>query len=484
MRRRRDARALLAAGRSVLERRLGVDTRALAAFRVGLGVVLLVDLGLRARDLVTFYTDAGVLPRAALARLYPGFRTISLHALSGEAWVQAVLFLVAAAFAVALVLGYRTRIATVGSLLVLVSLHARNPLVLNAGDVLLRRLLLWAVFLPLGARWAVDARRDGSHEGTVAGVATAGLLAQVVLVYATNAAFKLRTDVWTGGDAIRYVFALDQFTAGVGPALAAHPGVLEATALGWLGLVCCSWLLLVLTGRARTLLAAAFAAGHLGMLATMDLGVFPLVSLVGLVPFVAPGTWDWVGKHVHPVTPTFDRWLPRRPVPPVSVPFERSGRRIRATVLTVLLVGLLLWNAIAVDVVDRPEPVPAVVEDRAWDMFANPPRAESWVVANATVGSERTVSHRVPAAGVDRPPDGDYPRARWRKYQLKVGAYDERPYAHLARDVCRRWSATVGEPVQTVNLTRVVERTRLDGPDQSRVTDIGSYDCSTGGPVS
>jgi len=47
---------------AALRRRIRIDVRALAAFRVALGVVLLVDLALRARNLTAFYTDAGVLP--------------------------------------------------------------------------------------------------------------------------------------------------------------------------------------------------------------------------------------------------------------------------------------------------------------------------------------------------------------------------------------------------------------------------------------
>ena len=37
-----------------------LDLRSLACFRIGLAAVLLLDLGLRARDLVAHYTQAGV----------------------------------------------------------------------------------------------------------------------------------------------------------------------------------------------------------------------------------------------------------------------------------------------------------------------------------------------------------------------------------------------------------------------------------------
>ena len=146
--------------RRLLARHLGVDTRALAALRVGLGLLLLADLLGRSRDLRAFYTDAGVLPRSTRAAVVSDW-FLSVHALSGDLWWQVLLFLVAGVAAIALTVGYRTRVATAVSWVLLVSLHNRMPVVLNGGDVLLRMVLLWAIFLPLGERWAVDALPDG-----------------------------------------------------------------------------------------------------------------------------------------------------------------------------------------------------------------------------------------------------------------------------------------------------------------------------------
>ncbi|WP_254425860.1 HTTM domain-containing protein [Haloprofundus sp. MHR1] len=284
-------RARLAAA---LTARFGIDTRALAAFRISLGLLLVADLALRARYLEAFYTDAGVLPRALLYDLYPTLSQLSVHTLSGSLWVQALLFLFAGLCGLALLLGYHTRTALLLSFLLLVSLHARNPGVLNGGDSVLRRLLFWGLFLPLGERWSVDAlRRVETPRERAATLASAALLVQVVLVYAVNAVFKLRGDLWLDGEAVRYVLSLQQFTILLGDTLAQFPALLHAFDLLWLGLVVASPLLLVLTGRLRTLLVLAFAGMHVGMLLTMRIGLFPLVSVTALLVFLPPSVWDW-----------------------------------------------------------------------------------------------------------------------------------------------------------------------------------------------
>src|SRR6185312_7530268 len=102
------------------------------------------------------YTDVGLLPRAIAIVEYAQYGFLSLHLLGGTNVTQSVLFVIAAVFAVGLLLGYRTRLMTVVSWILLVSLHNRNPIILDAGDVLLRLLLFWSMFLPLGAAYSID----------------------------------------------------------------------------------------------------------------------------------------------------------------------------------------------------------------------------------------------------------------------------------------------------------------------------------------
>jgi len=115
----------------MIRSRFDVDSRSLAAFRIALGIILLIDLVHRAGSMGLFYTDGGVYPVAAYEATYGQYTGLSLHALSGDLWFQQLLFVVAALFAVAYILGYRTRLVGFVSLLLLLSLQARNPAVLN-----------------------------------------------------------------------------------------------------------------------------------------------------------------------------------------------------------------------------------------------------------------------------------------------------------------------------------------------------------------
>ncbi len=501
---RAHAAHLRARCRDALGDRFGVDARALAALRVALGALLLADLAVRAGDLVALYTDAGVLPRAALHAQHPTLARLSVHALSGAAWVQSLLFLAAAVAAVALALGYRTRLATAVSLLFLVSLHLRNPLVLNAGDALLRRLLFWGLFLPLGGRWSLDAlRRDADPPRRVASVASAALLLQVVVVYTVNAAFKLRGDRWTSGEAMRYVFSLDQLTVRLGDLLAGYPALLEAFDWLWLALICGSVLLVLLTGRARTAFAGLFAAMHLGMALTMRLGLFPLVSVAALLPFLPGSVWDAVEARASAWWDRVpaDRWRDRlRRTGPTGTGLPGTGptgtvrrraptlpawtRQALSAVAAVLLAAMIAWNAASLGYVAAPDAVADAVDpgERGWTMFAPEPRGvDGWyVVVGQLRSGEQVDAFRDAPVRWEPPPDAAdaFPSHRWFVYLLDLRApanADLRP--HFADYVCRQWNGEHDGRLSGVTVYYVEQPTRLDGPEPTRRVELGNYSC-------
>ena len=121
-------------------------------------MLLLCDLAGRARFLRVHYTDEGVLPLDVLTPSASSW-TFSLYWLDGSFAFTATMFGIAAIFALMLLVGWRTRLATVASWALLLSLHYRNIPLCSAGDLIFRLLLFWAMFLPLGACASVDSRR-------------------------------------------------------------------------------------------------------------------------------------------------------------------------------------------------------------------------------------------------------------------------------------------------------------------------------------
>ena len=126
---------------------LSLDLRSLAILRIGLGVLLVLDWLDRVPDLRAHYSDDGILPRQVLDGILP----FSVHLFHGSTWFQGVLAGLAFLLAGLLIVGYRTPVVTLFNWLLLLSVHGRNIAVLQGGDALLRLLLFWGMFLPLGA---------------------------------------------------------------------------------------------------------------------------------------------------------------------------------------------------------------------------------------------------------------------------------------------------------------------------------------------
>ena len=485
--------------RGTISRRIEIDARALAAVRIALGLLVLADLALRSRNLVAFYTDFGVYPRSGFVSNADSLH-LSLHAISGDVWVQALLFLIAAGFAVALTIGYRTSIATAGSWLFLVSLHNRLGGVLNGGDVLLRMLLFWAIFLPLGARWAVDTVHADRRRSTVTSVAGAALLVQVVLVYLVNAAFKLSGDLWLRGQALEYVFSLGQFTILLGDVVSSSPTLLHVLNYVWLAMVLGSVLLLVLTGIWRTGLVFLFIGMHVGMLLTMRLDLFPLISIASLLPFLPTWFWDALEGRLSgtPVASTLGKvpTLLARTLPVVSVAgvppsWRRTKRRVTTVVPLVFLVLILLWNVQYAysDVYGErdllPDEAESVIEltrtDQYWNMFApNPLSTDGWLVAPAQLENGTLVdAFHGGAVTWDRPPDisATYPTARWRKYLVGLWRGDSSHREYFAEYLCRRWNTRHSSPLENVSVYFMEQPTRLRGTEPITKVRLASEYC-------
>ena len=361
-------------GSSLLDRLLGIDLRSLALLRITLGVILLVDLASRARLLTTNYTDAGAHPReVVLVYRAPGTLP-SLHLLAGSTRAEIALFVAAAVAAALLTVGWRTRLATFVSWLLLDSLHSRNLMVLDGGDYLLRFLLFWAIFLPLGAWGALDARRQPPPpRATVCSPASAALLLQVAGMFFITGLLKTGPE-WSDGTAISYAIARKWWILPFGKWLLAHPPLPQLLTPTVRGIEMLAPLLLfvpVFTAPLRGLAILALS----GLLAGLGLGLwlnlFPFIAGAGLLPFVPPLAWDWLARRFELLR------VRTGPAPP------RGGRRAVAGLvhaLVLALLALVVW--INVRSVNPTLPWPPALArfaafldlEQRWTMYAPSPR--------------------------------------------------------------------------------------------------------------
>jgi predicted DCC family thiol-disulfide oxidoreductase YuxK len=284
-----------------LRRLFDLDLRSAALARFWLGLVILADLIGRAADLEAHYTELGVTPQALVRREWGQSCYSSLHWwLSPYPAAEALLFAVHGVFALALAIGFRTRIATVGCWLLMLSLYRRDPTLATAGDRTLQLLLFWSMFLPLGGRWSIDSALDTAPRrrgNAYASVASGAILLQVCFVYWFSVGEKLLGE-WPGWRelyAVSYALGLDSYVTASGVWLREFQGVLPALTLLTLGWESLGPMLPFVPGfrvPGRVIAIAGFAALHLGFGQFLNLGLFPWMSIAGWVFFVPGAFWD------------------------------------------------------------------------------------------------------------------------------------------------------------------------------------------------
>ena len=490
--------------------RFTVDARSLAAIRIALGLILIVDLVHRFGSIEMFYTDNGAYPFAAYELTYTQYNGLSVHALSGDLWFQQLLFVVAALFAVAFVLGYRTRLVGVVSLVLLFSLHARNPAVLNGGDRLLRVLLFVALVTPLGERWSIDALRRGSARRTVASFGTAALLVQPLVVFTANAIEKHGGDTWYAGEALGIALANDVMTVYLGNVLVDYPPVLTALNYAWVTLLAGSVVFLLLpVGRVRAVTALAYIVAFLGMLTAMAVGMFPLALAASVLPFLPAVFWDTLTRYVP------DRWAARLPDAATLGPLRKQpvehrlldrlrnegyeevssyavayGRSLVTVVGFLVLVWILVFAGSNVSGYDVPDEIDhSHVDQQSWGLYApDPSTTYSWYVPQVDLANGSSIDARTGGeVDLDRPPDAsaEYDTFRHRKFMQAVRDSDGGSISQGYADwMCRQASQNYDVDPEHIRVYRLIQSSPVDGAfeDEPRRQMAIRTDCADAAP--
>ncbi len=281
----------------------GLDVRSLALFRIALGVVLLFDVVLRYQDVHAHYTDEGVLPRNVLP-LYN--QLMSVHMLDGSLAFQVVLFYLHGFAALALILGWKTRYVLPLAWFLTLSVHGRNSMVLQGGDVLLRLVLFWSMFLPLGACYSLDSLSRSPAPRRIVSMGTVAFLLQVCMVYWFASLLKWDSAWRTDGYALYMALSIGHFTTPLGRVLLDHHSLLSFLTFATIWLESFGPFLLFVPWRNwvfRMLAFVSFLGFHIGIGLTMRMGIFQPVCIAIWFVFLPSEFWDWLGRRLHRTRP-------------------------------------------------------------------------------------------------------------------------------------------------------------------------------------
>ncbi|HVT34387.1 MAG TPA: DCC1-like thiol-disulfide oxidoreductase family protein [Nevskiaceae bacterium] len=280
----------------------GIDLRSLALFRAVLGSVVLIVLLRHYCDLTAFYSDYGVTPRAWIIDS-DSYNRISLYFLNGSTWFAALLLTVQCVFALMFTLGWHTRLASIVTFFLWGSLMNRAPIVLIGGDILACCLLFWGMFLPLGARWSVDAalaQNPPPRENQHVSWASAALLLQVVSVYFFSAMLKNGAEWYPDFTGVYYALSLDRYATPLGLWLLNFPQLLKGLSFYVFWLEAFGPLLVFIpffNRPVRFLMMLCFATMHIGFLLCLELGHFPYVSISSHTVLLGGWFWDWMSRR-------------------------------------------------------------------------------------------------------------------------------------------------------------------------------------------
>lgn len=386
-----------------IERYLSVDRRVLAAFRVAMGIVLLIDVLRRIPFAAMLYSDAGVLP-IRLARA--GGDELSLFFLVSTPRGAELGMLLCAGVYLAYLAGFHTRVAQLLAFVAFTSLNARNLLVENRGHVEIALALMWTAFLPLGDRCSIDAwRRPQPPEAQrrpVKSLAVLAITLQISAIYGLNA-WQKGGAAWDSGQAVHYVLFQNRAATSFAAWLRDHQPAWFSPAMTYGTRIAEAFCALaaispVAQRQLRTLLLAVALCLHVGIAISINVWPHSFIILALDLLLLPPAIIDRLACA------RWLRWIPERvpasvaptaPAPPRYVVMLREG-----AVLVMLVAALLrishdnpkVPDALRVGDLGLFDPItryPRLFQ--RWAMFAEMPTTDGTIVVDALTADGRRI---------------------------------------------------------------------------------------------
>jgi Vitamin K-dependent gamma-carboxylase len=285
-----------------------VRAERLAAFRIGVAVVLLVDV------FTLYLPHAGVFfgrnslgsPEVFVRPTAP-FRWSALRGVESPEILDAFLvtWAVAAAF---LLVGVLPRPSALVAWALSVSFMGINGYLHNSGDNVRTIELFYLMLCPCAAVWSLSGRKASSPEGQNSPVYVHAwplrlLFVQLMIMYFFNGVYKLLGSHWREGDVMHYVLCNIGWTRFSYAQLPLPFPIIQL--FTWTTLIWeLSFPFLVMIPRVRVLILWIGIGFHLGTLVMLQLCAFPMYMMcmyLPLVPWEKYVDW-WRGRRTDAVT--------------------------------------------------------------------------------------------------------------------------------------------------------------------------------------
>ena len=311
----------------------GIDRRGLRAFQVALGLLVATSTLLEAGQDLALAGENGVVNADLRIRFWLDEPWLLSQPAAAAPWsgVEAVIAVLTLTAAAAMIGGWYPRAATLICWVLLAGTQDSAPLVNYGADHLLRLFLFWSIFLP----------RPGKHAPRVVSVASAALLLQAAAPYIFAGIHKWN-DTWLSGAGLGLSLEFDIYTRLMAPLARQFPALLSLVSQAMPAfeiLVGIALLLPFGNSRIRLVAVLLISIFHLGAALLLATGLFPLVSLAGLLVFLPPRTWDQLERR-------FPRVGARSATRSAPVPenFARAFAVLRESTCAGLLMIALAWN--------------------------------------------------------------------------------------------------------------------------------------------
>ena len=267
----------------------------LGLLRLAYGALVVLCGGMLFSERILWFSERGVLKTVA-ADAYNvanavGPRLNLLHGVRDD-FTLILFFVVFLASAVCLMVGLWTRAASILVWVGLLSLHNRDGVMLNGGDVLMRVIAFYLIFAPAGAACSVDRLlrvlrgEEGDTPPLVASWSLRLIQFQVAIVYLDTFLLKMSGSHWRDGTAAYYPFQLTETARFPVPFMDAHHlWLINAATYGTLATEF-ALAILIWFPRLRLYVIAAGVALHLGIEYSMNIPLFSFLMIACYISFL------------------------------------------------------------------------------------------------------------------------------------------------------------------------------------------------------